>query len=174
MTNLNSNIESEAISVIVDKDDNKYVAGSYKVSENNQDAFVCKLDKNNVEVWKNTYSSLKNEWAKGLTFDLQGNIISAVVLNSNAKIMDETKLLTGVGNYDIFISKLDVNGKILNHTTYGNSEEEGINKMILDTNNDLVFCGWFYKTLKISGKKRKSKGEGDIFLCKENLDKLFQ
>lgn len=174
ITDLNDNVQSEAISIIVDKEDNKYITGSYKVNENNQDAFVCKLNKNNVEVWRNTYSSSKNEWAKGLTFDIQGNIISAVVLNSNATISDGNKLLEGFGEYDIYLSKLDVNGKVLKYKVFGDSQEEGINKMILNTNNDLIFCGWFYKTLTINNKTQTSNGEGDVFLCKEKLDKLLQ
>jgi len=170
---LNNNVQSEAISIIVDKEDNKYITGSYKVNENNQDAFICKLNKNNVEVWRNTYRSSKNEWAKGLSFDLNGNIISAVVLNSNATISNGNKQLEGLGEYDIYISKLDVNGKILKYRIFGDSQEEGINKMILDTNNNLIFCGWFYKNLTINNKTKTSNGEGDVFLCKEKLNELI-
>ncbi len=163
---------SEALSLIVDNNSNKYISGSI-TNNDNQDAFVCKLSKDNIKLWTNTYSSPKNEWAKGLAFDSDENIISTVVLNSNAKVSTLNKSISGIGNYDIFCNKLNTDGKIMLYKSFGNDGEEGVNKIIIDKDN-LVFCGWFYKTLVINNKKVISKGDGDVFLCKEKLSSLFK
>jgi hypothetical protein len=165
---------SEAISIIVDNNNNKYVTGNVFVSENNYDAFLCKLTFDNKIEWKNTFSSSKTEWAKALEFDSDNNIISGVVLNANAKLYPSGLKIKGRGNYDIFISKLNKDGQILQHAIFGNSEEDGMNKMILDKKNNLIFCGWFGKTLNINGKTVKDDGDGDAFLCKEKLDSIFK
>ena len=171
-TYLYSDTVSEALSIILDKNNNKYISGSI-TGNNNQDAFVCKLSDSNKRVWTNIYSSSKNEWAKGLAFDTEGNIISTVVLNENAKVSTLNNPINGLGNYDIFINKLDAGGKVGQYKSFGNSGEEGVNKIIVDKDK-LVFCGWFYKTLDINNKKVSSKGDGDIFLCKEKLNSIFK
>lgn len=173
-TYLFDTVPSEAISIIVDKKNNKYVAGSFLNRQNNQDAFICKLSFDNKLIWKNIYSSNGKEWAKSLIFDRDSNIIASLVLNSNAKLSNAKNIYIGKGSYDIVITAIDKNGNELNRASYGNEGEEGINKMILDDRNNLVFCGWYYKSLRIKSFEITSKGEGDAFLCKQNLNSILK
>ena len=173
-TSLYYSIPSEAISIIVDNEGNKYISGSFDAGNNNQDAFLWKLSDKNEEVWKYTFSSIDKDWARGLAFDSLGNIISAVVLNKQAKITNLRDIVSGYGNYDIFFTKLTSDGKMIGHSSFGNSEEEGINKIIIDKQKNLLFCGWFFKTLSINKSSVTSKGGGDVFFAKQPLTSLFQ
>lgn len=172
LIHLFSDTLSEALSIIVDKDENKYLSGSF-TSGNNQDGFVCKLSNHNKKLWTIRYASLKKEWAKGLAFDNEGNIISTVVLNNDAKVSSLRQAIKGFGNYDIYFNKLSKYGEIVKYANFGNIDEEGINKISVE-NDTLVFCGWFYKTLTINNKKVTSTGEGDVFLGKESIKKILK
>jgi hypothetical protein len=173
-TFLIDSLQSEAISVLIDKKNNKYVTGSFMSNFNNQDAFICKLNQKNELVWKKTYKSAHKEWTKALVFDKDSNIVFGIVLNNGAEFSDTKTNYKGNGSYDIYISKINSDGNELQHVNFGDTEEEGINKMILDSGNNLIFCGWFYKTLKINDDQATSNGEGDAFLAKKPLNKLFE
>ena len=172
-TSLIDTAESSALSIIVNRQNEKYISGSYVNHKKNNDAFLCKLSSENKVKWVNTFCSNQNDWAKGLAFDNDQNIISAVVLNDNARVASINQIIKGAGNYDIFISKLNKEGKIINYVSFGDDQEEGINKIIVDKDNNLISCGWFYKTLHINDNAITSKGEGDAFLFKDNLNMIF-
>ena len=114
------------------------------------DIFICKLDANGNFVWaKNMGSTLNGDSGIDILLDANNNIYTVgnfegtVDFDPNVTIHN----LTSNGDKDAFIQKLDANGNFVWAKSIGGVGEDVINKVILDSNGDIIVVGAFSNTV---------------------------
>ena len=140
---------------------------------NYSDAYFASISKNQKLNWIKTISSPKHEWAKGLCVT-EENIYMASEFNDSAFVSFESdKFVHSKGLYDVYLAKIDDKGEVLANILIQGKSEEGINKLVINGKH-LYACGWVYDTVYFNNQKAISKGEGDVYVWKCELDKLFK
>jgi hypothetical protein len=113
-------------------------------SSGSTDIYVCKLDENGTYVWAKSYGiGTHPEEVKDCRVDSNGDVIvlgkfyNTVDFDPGAGVLN---LTANPGN-DVFVQKLDVNGNLLWATAYGNSVNDMVFQIDLDSNQDIYIAG---------------------------------
>ena len=140
---------------------------------NFSDAYIASLTKSTKELnWIETISSPKHEWAKGMCIENNRLFISSEFNDSAYVGFENNIMLRSKGLYDVYLAELNAQGKLINKLLIVGKGEEGINKILIK-NNNLYGCGWSYDTVNFKNTTAISKGEGDVYIWKTDLNNLF-
>ncbi len=148
-------------SVATDAKDNVIVTGSFQgsvdfgdglplVSANgngtndNEDIFLAKYGPTGNLIWANKYGDSQSQFGKSVTVDDQGNIY--LMGNFRGEIQIGTKLITAQGN-DIFIMKLDENGKTTWLKQFQVPASGYTSKIVVDKNGNVITTGFILGTI---------------------------
>ncbi|PQA96783.1 secretion protein [Chryseobacterium shigense] len=128
-------------------------------SKGGSDIWLIRLNEFGDELWQKTLGSASDEEARAViqTTDL-GFFVAGNVQNS-AK---------GYGSKDVWISRLDKNGKVLSETVLGGKGLDEVEKMI-PTKDGGALLGIYSRSNLGGSKKTENYGEGDYWIVK--LDK---
>ncbi len=96
-----------------------------------EDVWILKLDKNGNIKWQKTYGGSEHDVATAVTIAENGDIIVAGLTDS-----------FGAGRYDVWIFRLDENGNIKWQKTYGESELDRANAVVLAPKGDVIVTGY--------------------------------
>ncbi|MCX6352359.1 MAG: T9SS type A sorting domain-containing protein [Bacteroidetes bacterium] len=126
------------------------------------DLWVVKTDKKGIIEWEKNYGCSVD--------DLPANILltqDSCYLISGTVDKNDSDVTISKGGYDIWLAKIDRNGKLLWEKSYGGSDIEQIFKIInTPFDSGYIFTGY---TLSNNKDVKSNKGGGDIWVVK--LDK---
>ncbi len=126
----------------------------------------------NIE-WAKRIGGAGNDRANSISIDTEGNIILVGRFQSTT-IKDEGILLVknsedNADVADIFIIKLDKDGKAIWAISAGSKGDDHATSCIIDGNNNIYITGWFESKLLTLGKitlTNKSTNGADMFIAK--------
>ena len=159
--------DSQATDVTIDLLGN-IIAVGYLSGQNSRDLRVVKINTNGLELWNKTFGGDELDEGRGVSMDTDGNIVVTGYTRSK-----------GAGDADMWMIKLDPDGKLLWDKTFGGTSRDYGNSVLVDRNGDYVVAGstaskgtgfadvWVVKLDK-TGKKIWDKTFGG-----ENEDKAF-
>jgi uncharacterized protein YegP (UPF0339 family) len=167
----------QGLGISADKCGNSYITGFFNetatfgaftlVSAGSTDIFVAKLDKNGNFIWATQAGGTDQDQGLGISADECGNSYITGFFNGAATFGSFT--LVSAGLNDIFVAKLDKNGKFVWATQAGGAgDDEGLGISVDNCGNSYV-TGYFTGTATFGSFTLVSAGLRDIFVAK--LDK---
>ncbi len=176
---------SRAFGIALDASDDIYVTGNFRgtkdfdpgagiynlSSKGNADIFVLKLDANGNFIWASTMGGVSNEGGFGIVVDNAGNsfvtgrFLETVDFDPGRSVYS----LTSVGNFDIFVFKLDNVGNFAWATQLGGVGFDYGNALALDTIGNVYVTGAFTGTADFDpgpGTFNITASSRDIFIWK--------
>lgn len=106
------------------------------------DVFIAKYGMNGDLIWVKRFGSTSDDEGRTIAIDAQENIY--VGGSHTYPITFGSITLPYIGNYDLFVTKFDSNGNIIWATNAGGSVwNEYANGILIDHNNNVIFCGQF-------------------------------
>jgi len=144
-------------------------------SPNFVDAFILKLDTQGNFNWVKTIQGRNVVGATSIATDLSGNIYST---GSFRDLVDfdpgsgvHNKRSNGVRASDYYLLKLDSSGNFIWVETFGGTQNDNTNELVVDNLNNIYLCGEFHGTinLALAGNTTNnfpSNGQRDCFIQK--------
>jgi hypothetical protein len=182
-------------SIAIDKNNNIYIIGTFTGTvdfdpgndifnltqkSNFSDVFIVKLNTDGNFIWAKSFGSADQTWLHKMCIavDDQQNIYAAGHLNGTGDFNPGNAVfnLTSVGEEDIFVSKLDINGNFLWAKRMGGLDDEAAISIALDKQGNVYTTGHFWKIADFNPADgfenifaMSPKGISDVFISK--LDK---
>ncbi|WP_419869890.1 T9SS type A sorting domain-containing protein [Chryseobacterium sp. CT-SW4] len=129
-------------------------------SKGGSDIWLIKLSDHGDELWQKTLGTSSDEEARAVvqTTDL-GYVVAGSIQNSSK----------GYGSKDVWVIRLDKDGKELSQLILGGRGLDEVEKMI-PTRDGGVLLGMYSRSGISEGKKTENYGEGDYWLVKLSKD----
>ncbi|CAN5265868.1 hypothetical protein BH09BAC5_BH09BAC5_12850 [soil metagenome] len=173
-------------SVAFDAIGNVYTTGSFNgtvdfdpgagifnlTSAGDADVYITKLDPTGSFLWAKSMGGTTIDVGYAITVDASGNIYTTGTFQGSADFDPGigTSILTMAGGYDIFISKLDLNGDFLWAKAMGGSTVDFSYAIAVDISGNIYTTGYFQGTADFdpgaSTYNLTSAGLSDIFISK--------
>jgi regulation of enolase protein 1 (concanavalin A-like superfamily) len=120
------------------------------------DVYLIRTDENGNKIWEKTFGGEEKDKANAIIQTKDSNFIIAGVTKS-----------FGAGEEDIYLIKINRNGKKIWSKTFGGKKEDKANAILETEDGGLIIAGL---------TRTFSKGEGDVFLIKtdKNGKKIWQ
>ncbi|HUR29788.1 MAG TPA: hypothetical protein VMZ69_00080 [Saprospiraceae bacterium] len=152
-----------ALSLAFDASGNIFISGSFKgtadfdpgagafnlTSAGETDIFICKLDNTGNFLWAAGMGSTDYDVANSLALDGAGNVHTTGLVR-NAVDFDPgggVALLTSVGEFDIFVSKLNSSGNFVWARAMGGTGGDSGEGLVLDASGNIYTTGIFRNTV---------------------------
>src|SRR5690606_35963085 len=104
--------------------------------DGNTDIWVVRINQEGNLVWEKSLGNVDSEWGFSVLESNDGNIVLAsAIMSSGGDIGNH------YGNFDSWITKLNLNGEIIWEKSYGGNELELVNKIKITNNEQLIFAG---------------------------------
>jgi hypothetical protein len=149
-------------------------------SDGGRDVFVTKLDANGNFVWAKRFGGAGNDDCFAITVDSSNNIYTTGYFYNKVDFDpgNDTFNLTSIGEWDVFISKLDQQGEFVWAKQFGGIGRYGMgNSIKSDALGNVYIIGEFDGTLDfnpgIDTFKLSSGGTHNAFVVKLNSDGNF-
>jgi hypothetical protein len=150
---------------------NGTLGGKTLVSQGAGDLFVAKLSGSGVGAWVTTAGGTGNDLAYDLALDKSGNLY--IVGYFEGSVTFGTHSVTSKGGRDLYVAKLDANGKFLWVTHGGGGTKDYAKGVALNSSGVPYITGWYTgkPTLQGTGNSDAPKalpaaGSSDIFVAK--------
>ncbi|MCB9245813.1 MAG: SBBP repeat-containing protein [Flavobacteriales bacterium] len=146
--------------------------GSRLTSAGSIDAFVQKLDASGNFVWARSLGGSSNDWGYSITVDSSGNVYTMGTFQGTADFDPGTGTAnrTSAGLEDIYIQKMDSNGRFLWVKSFGNSDQDVCRSIGLDPSGNIITAGSYSGTVDFdpgSGTNNLTAvGQRDVFVQK--------
>ncbi|WP_437724161.1 SBBP repeat-containing protein [Sorangium sp. So ce861] len=159
--------------VTVDDDGNVLIAGYFHEyldfptqSRGGADGFVIKLSHAGKPIEQKTFGGTDWDSCSAVEHDAYGNVIVAGWFEGTIDFDGVT--LISEGRTDAFVAKLDANMNLLWVKTISGMDPEFVWGLGVDSQNDIVVAGEFYRTVTVldSTTAMTSAGQTDIFIAK--------
>lgn len=168
----------QGLSVAVDGAGNVVLAGSLfgaadfgggpLTSAGQSDAFLAKFDTDGNHVWSKVFGDTKAQTALDVAIDTTGNV---VVLGSFTGPIDlGGGPLVSSGGPDMFVAKLDPQGKHIWSKGFGSGQTLAAARATLDPTGEVLITGYFYGAVNLGGGVLTSKAGADLFIVKLDSD----
>ena len=132
------------------------------------DIFVAKLDPDGTPIWAKQFGDDKNQQNAVVAVDGSGNILVSGGFEGSIDL--GAGPMVSAGSSDVFVAKLDPNGKHLWSKRFGDTQEQVGLSITFDSQNNVLLAGSFVGALDFGGGPLASAGGHDVFLAK--LDTL--
>lgn len=156
--------------ISVDNNSNYIITGSLESSykgHEGYDLFVNKLNpENGNDIWIRKFHSNQAK-GKDIVCDGNGNIFVTGCFTDSLKL--DAFYLSGLPFNDVFLAKLNLNGKVTWAKSYGHNNNDIGSKLLL-RDNELLISGEFSTGIEF-GKTTLTGGENTIFLTSFDLQK---
>lgn len=112
---------------------------------NRSTTFVEKLDSAGNFIWAKTIGGTGRVFVKGVTIDAQANVYLVGEYEGQADFdpSADSSYLNSVGQYDIFIQKLDASGNFIWAKSMGGVESDVVNDIVVDVLGNVYTTGGF-------------------------------
>ncbi|HIK11274.1 MAG TPA: DUF4347 domain-containing protein [Oscillatoriaceae cyanobacterium M33_DOE_052] len=177
-------------SIAVDSSGNTYTTGSFSdtvdfdpgagtanlTSAGGEDIFISKLDANGNYLWAKNLGGGSDDEGNSIAVDSSGNTYITGKFYGTADFDPGAGVvnLASAGHWDIFITKLDVNGNYVWAKNLGGGNYDWGNSIAVDSSGNTYTTGYFEGTADFdpgSGTVNlTSVGSSDIFISKLNAD----
>lgn len=165
--------ENYARGIDSDGDGNIYVSGVYDtqislggislLSNGQKDIFLAKFDGNGNAIWAKTIGSTANDEGCEIEANTNGNLFISGSFNGLMVLNNETFISKGLR--DVFVAKLDKNGKSIWQKSMGSQQDDvnyaiGLNRL----NENVVTVGTFAGTFTQDSQAVSSIGSFDSYI----------
>jgi len=149
--------------ISVDGSGNVYIAGSFYgtidfdpgedisnlTSTDNNNIFVQKMDSSGNFLWARSFGNTNYDKNISICADASGNVYTRGDFGGVADFDPgvETSNLTSLGDWDIFVQKMDASGNFLWARSFGSSHDDSAHSMGIDISGNVYTVGNFYGTL---------------------------
>lgn len=139
--------------------------GAITLSSVGKHVFVAKLDSSGSWLWaKSPFSNSNGLDGRGITTNAQGQIF--ITGSFRKQVFFGKTILSAVGDWDVFVAKLDRFGEHLRIRTFGGSKhDEGLG-VAAGKQGSVVVAGRFENTLTLDGTTLSAAGSWDAFTAK--------
>jgi hypothetical protein len=163
-----------ATAVAVDSAGNLLVAGTFEqavdfgagplTSAGSKDIFVVKLDPSGDPIWSKSFGGAASEMVGDAACDDAGNVI---LVGSSQSVIDfGGGALPNAGEDDVFVVKLDPDGKHVWSKQFGASSKQFGESVAVDGGGNVVLSGRFEVSIDFGAGPLISSGTSDIFITK--------
>lgn len=128
------------------------------------DIFVAKLGAGGEPVWSKRFGDSNPQYGRSVAVDDLGYIILTGYFDGDVNFGGAT--LTSAGDSDVFVAKLDPDGKHVWSHRFGAAGGQYGARVAADPDRNLILAGLFIGTLDIGGAPLPSAGDVDIFVAK--------
>jgi hypothetical protein len=161
----------------VDARGNIYVQGQFKDTSDwggaplvahggsDNDIVLAKYDLNGDPIWAKGFGNAFNDVAGGVAVDPAGNITMVGSFDKSVSFVEGDEH-TALGESDIFVARLDTDGKLGWARTYGAEREDIAQGVAVDAAGNSVTTGWFQGSVDFGKGPLVSKGNKDVFALK--------
>jgi hypothetical protein len=138
----------------------------------NDDSFVQKLDASGNFVWAKTFGGTGTDNARSITVDASGNVYTTGLFSQTADFDPGagTANLTAVGNFDVWVQKLDPSGNYVWAVSFGGTDFDYGYSIAVDASECVHTTGFFQGTVDIDPgagtDNHTSVGLNDVFIQK--------
>jgi hypothetical protein len=185
---LGGNIDDGGNSIAVDAGGNVYTTGGFQgtadfdpgpgtynlTSAGDDDIFISKLDISGNFLWARRLGGNSYDHGNSIALDAGGNVYITGYFEGTVDFDPGpgTYNLTSAGNYDIFISKLDISGNFLWAKRLGGNSYDIGRSIAVDAPGNVYTTGVFQGTIDFDPGpgtyNLTSAGDNDIFVIKLN------
>jgi len=123
--------------------------------------------------WARTAGGVKNDKIRGMAVDRDGNVFLAGEGAGAVKLGDQPggQILQGLGELDVFLAKLDADGRFLWAQLAGGSLIDRSYAVATDPQGNCYVTGHYQSTdATIGGTRLPQRGDYDIFVAKYDRD----
>ena len=148
--------------------------GVHQLNLENGAFYILKLDSLGGFLWAKSIGGVHHDESHGIILDDIGNVYTTGVFRDTVDFDPgpTSKILTALGNSDIFIQKLNANGDFLWAKSMGGAWYDDSYSVSLDDDGKVYVVGSFTETTDFdpneSTYRLTSKGSSDIFVLKLN------
>ena len=163
-----------ASGIAVDSSGNAYVTGYFQetaafgstslLSSGGNDIFIAKLSSSGSWQWAIMAGNSSDDSGNGIAVDSSGNAYVTGYFQETAAFGSTS--LTSDGSSDIFIAKLSSSGSWQWAVRAGSSDNDGGNRIVVDSNGNAYVTGYFQETAAFGNISLTSDGSYDIFIAK--------
>lgn len=147
--------------------------GTVLTSNGPADLFLGAYDLNGSQLWVKQFGGSGSENMRSLSYDKITNSIYWAGCYQNSMTMGSSNL-TSTGQYDIFVSKFDINGNNLWAKSAGGTNYDFANASVVDAQGNFYISGYCMETAAFGNINVVSAGQGDIYLAKYNTNGEIQ
>ena len=176
--------------VLVDAAGNTYISGFYRdtlrlgstelIAAGQTDIYIAKYDVTGQLDWARSYGWYANEFAHGMAFDTQGNVIlvgeyqdSIIFELDTIYSLDTLYYGPPAQTYDVFVLTIDPQGTLLKIKADGWFGSEHFYDVAVDSRNFKLFTGMF-RTFNFFGGNMHGKGYDDAFMVLMDTANVFK
>ena len=137
-----------------------------------RDAFILKLDANGNFLWAKSFGRNNDDAGFSIKVDAMGNIYTTGIFGDTVDFDPgaDSTMLSVVGEFDIFIQKLDANGNFLWAKSFGSDGVDYGNSLATDANANIYTTGYYRDTTDFDPGKDSltlsNVGNRDVFIQK--------
>ncbi len=161
-------------SITASSSGNSYVTGDFTgtvtfgsttlISSGIEDTFIAKLDTNGNYLWAKKAGGSSSDFGSSIAIDSNGNCYVSGSFAFSAYF--GTTTLSNIGNFDVFIAKLDTSGNFLWARQAGGIGNDYVFGIATDSSGNSFVSGLFNGTATYGSTTFTSSGETDIFIAK--------
>lgn len=171
-------LEDQGIEIGIDSMGSVYAAGRFEgtaqfdtvtaVSSGNVDIFVVKYDANGNFQWVNILGGSRDDRCRGLSVTPEGYCYIGGRYRLSTKL--NSFILTGVGEEDAFVAKLNVTGEVLWAQTFGGIRKDFGEDVVADQDGNVYITGSYFQFIVFPDTTLDNLGDEEIFLAKYDTD----
>lgn len=183
---IGGSMDDYGFGIDVDNSGNIYVTGTFQstvdfdpnagtlnlTSLGLDDIFVIKLDDSGNLTWAKRMGGSSDDVAFSVAVDGSGNVHTTGYFNGTADFDPNagTALLSSLGGWEVFVSKLDASGNYVWAKRVGGVSNDNCNDIGIDGSGNVCLVGWFQGTVDFDPNagttNLTSAGDADIFVLK--------
>ena len=163
-----------AVSAAVDSSSNVIVTGFFDGSVDfgvgmmttagDRDIFVAKFDTEGNHQWSKVFGDDSAQVASSVVVDSSGNVVVAGSFRGGVDFGGG--MLTGTGDFDILVFKLDSKGNHLWSKRFGDPNRQVASSVAVDSLDSVFVTGNFEGGVDFGGGKLNNTGNRDLFVVK--------
>jgi len=171
-------LEDQGIEIGIDAAGSVYTVGRFEAtatfgpltiaSQGNVDIFVIKYDTDGNFQWVNTLGGSRDDRCRGLSVTPEGYCYIGGRYRISTKLNGIN--LTGVGEEDVFVAKLDTTGQVLWAQTFGGIRKDFGEDVVADSEGNVYITGSFFQFIIFPDTTYYGLGDEEIFLAKYDTD----
>ncbi len=132
--------------------------------DNPNDIWAIMIDDSGELIWDKSFGGYSSEYGVTVNESIDNNIVMG-----NVSISDDGDVSHNYGGFDVWITKININGEIIWEKNYGGSGADLINNTIISSDDKIVFAGL---SRSDDFDLEMNNGETDFWIVKLGPDQM--